>query len=280
MDRHFFWQTPVAGLLIVMLLPQPAFSESDSTTETGSDYQFARMDDGMDDTKPKHREEGGMAMENEKRMEMAHGFPHPFFNHMGIPDMVGMVSARVTGYRQGKDGEESSGDSGFHLEAGIYPRLGLHIRNNEIKQSPRTDVMLMYSVYQDEKGESGISIFGGALIPSGTIPKGQDDAIGAFGISGRKAVGEIAIFDGNIHYMPEMEMTEIGLSGIYKSSASLFPILEMEGKLTEDATMIYLLPALKFKLKPELFLGVGSQIPLTSDKEFDSRALIQIDAAW
>ena len=273
MDRGIFWQARAVNLFIAVLIPQLAFSEP------ATDQERAQAGMEMDNRKQGH-DENGMVMDNQGDMEMAHGFPHPFFNHMGIPDMVGMVSARVTGYRQGKSGEESSGDYGFHLEAGIYPRIGLHIRNNEVKQSPRTDVMLMYSVLQDAEGESGLSVFGGALIPSGTIPENQDDAIGAFGLSGRLMLSDSAIFDGNIHYMPEMEMTEIGLSGIYKSSSSLFPILELEGKLKEDETMIYLFPALKFKLRPELFLGVGSQFPLTSDKEFDNRALVQIDAAW
>ncbi len=278
MDRDIYRQIPAAGLLVIMLMPQLAFSKSNDSNK----QHYAQMDGAMSNMEQEHMGKGKMAMDRggEKRMEMAHGFPHPFFNHMGIPDMVGMVSTRITAYRQGAGGEESDGDYGFHLEAGIYERLGLHIRNNEVKQSPRTDVMLMYSVVQNAKGESGLSIFGGALIPSGTIPRGQDDAIGAFGVSGRMTLNEIAIFDGNIHYMPEMEMTEVGLSGIYKASSSLFPIVEIEGKITEDATMVYLLPALKFKLKPELFLGVGSQFPLTVDKEFDARALVQIDVAW
>ena len=274
MDRAYYRRMAAAGILVILLIPHPAFSEP------ATERPRAGMGGMMDNPKPEQGNMDGMAMGEGKRMEMAHGFPHPFFNHMGIPDMVGMVSTRITGYRQGADEEESSGDYGFHLEAGIYERLGLHIRNNEVKQSPRTDVMLMYSVLQDAEGESGLSIFGGALIPSGTIPRGQDDAIGAFGLSGRLMLSDSAIFDGNIHYMPEMEMTEIGLSGIYKASASLFPIVELEGKLTDETTIVYLLPALKFKLKPELFLGVGSQFPLTSDKEFDARALVQIDVAW
>ncbi len=280
MDRNIFRKISIVGILATILIPRLAFSESDNPADPPSEYRDSRMDGAMSDMQQKYMDKGKMATNMENRMEMAHGFPHPFFNHMGIPDMEGMVSARVTGYRQGADGEESSGDYGFHLEAGIYEHLGLHIRNNEIKQSPRTDVMLMYSVLQDAEGESGISIFGGALIPSGTIPNNQDDVIGAFGLSGRKVFGDTAIFDGNVHYMPEMEMTEIGLSGIYKASSSLFPIIEIESKVTEDTTMVSMLPALKFKLNPELFLGVGSQFPLTSDKEFDARALVQIDAAW
>jgi len=213
-------------------------------------------------------------------MEMAHGFPHPFFNHMGIPDRPGMVTVRTTGYRQGYGGEESRSDYGFHLEAGLYDRVGLHVRSNAINQNPRTDVMLMYAVVQDAEAESGVSVFGGALVPSGTIPEGQDDVVGAFGVAARKVFKDFAIFDGNVHYMPEMKMVETGFSGVFKATDSFFPIIELEGELSKDETVLYLLPALKLKLKPELFLGVGSQIALTSDREFDTRALLQIDAAW
>ncbi len=48
----------------------------------------------------------------------------------------------------------------------------------------------------------------------------------------------------------------------------------------EDETIFCLLPALKFKLKPALFLAVGSQIALTSYIEFDTRALLQMNVAW
>ncbi|HEB76889.1 MAG TPA: hypothetical protein ENJ04_11115 [Nitrospirae bacterium] len=223
---------------------------------------------------------GAMVMKADGGMEMAHGFPHPFFNHMGIPDMPGMLSVRATGYRQGRSGEESRSDYGFHLEAGLYDRVGLHVRSNAINQNPRTDIMLMYAVARDAEAESGVSVFGGALVPSGTIPEGQDDVVGAFGVAARKVLGDFAIFDGNVHYMPEMGMVEAGLSGVFKATDSFFPIVELEAELSSDETVLYLLPALKFKLKPELFLGVGSQVALTSDREFDTRALLQVDAAW
>ena len=235
-------------------------------------YGYAEIGEGVVGSQQERMDEGGMVMGKDGGTEMAYGFPHPFFNHMGIPDMPGMVSARITGYRQGYSGEDSAGDYGFHLEAGIYNRLGLHVRNNAIKQSSRTDVMLMYAVLQDAEAESGVSVFGGALIPSGTIPEGQDDVVGAFGVAGRKVFKDIAIFDGNVHYMPEMKMVELGLSGIFKATDSMFPIIEVSGELTEDETIFYLLPALKFKLKPEVFLGVGSQIALTSDRELDRKS--------
>jgi len=269
--RRLFFVSAVLAMAIIALTISSGYAQPG---EGGIDSPQARMDEGgmvMG---------GGMMMNKEGGAEMAHGFPHPFFNHMGIPDMPGMVSARITGYRQGYSGEDSASDYGFHLEAGIYNRLGLHVRNNAIKQSSRTDVMLMYAVLQDAEAESGVSVFGGALIPSGTIPEGQDDVVGAFGVAGRKVFKDIAIFDGNVHYMPEMKMAELGFSGIFKVTDYMFPIIEVAGELKKDETIFYLLPALKFKLKPEVFLGVGSQIALTSDREFDTRALLQIDTAW
>ncbi len=218
--------------------------------------------------------------ENEVTAEMAEGFPHPFFNHMGIPDMPGMVSIRVSGYRQGKRAEASKEDFGIHIEAGLYNRVGLHIRNSEIKESPRTDVMLMYSVIQDRGGKSGVSVFGGALVPSGTIPEKEEGVIGAFGVSGRYFLEKRAVFDGNIHYMPQMKMYEMGFSGIFKTGYRLFLMLEVDGKIRQNSSMFYLFPALKFKLKPEVFLGVGSQFPVSEEKEFDNRFLMQVDMAW
>jgi len=238
---------------------------------------FARQEHGgADSGETGHQvEEKGHAAE-----EVAHSFPHPFFNHLGMPDKPGMLSVRVTGYRQGYSEEPSRGDFAFHLETGLYDRLGLHIRNDAIKEGFRTDVMLMFTVLQDIEMESGVSVFLAGEVPSGTIPEGEDDVIGAFGIAARKVFGEMAIFDGNVHYVPKEEMVEYEVSGVLKATQYLFPVLELEGEVMEDESSLYLLPAMKFKLDPGRFLGVGSQIALTSDREFDTRALLQLDMDW
>lgn len=207
-------------------------------------------------------------------------FPHPFLVHMGISDKPGMLSMRLTGYRQGFSTESYQTDFAFHLETGLYNRLGLHVRNDAIKQEPRTDVMLMYTVLHDKKTESGISVFGAGLIPSGTIPEDEDKVVAAFGVGARKVFRDLAIFDGDVHYMPQMKMAEYEFAGVFKATQYFFPVLEIAGEIMKDGTTLYLLPALKFKLASGKFIGMGSQIGLTSNRDFDTRALIQLDVDW
>jgi len=225
--------------------------------------------------------ETGKMMEKVRSMEEEEEiFPHPFLIHMGISDKPGMLSLRLTGYRQGFNLEPYQTDFALHLETGLYNRFGLHIRNDAIKQEPRTDVMLMYNILQGKGAESGVSLFGAGLIPSGTISEDEDKIIGAFGIGARKVFRDLVIFDGDVHYMPQMKMAEYEFSGLFKGTQHFFPVIEIAGEIMKDETTSYLLSALKFKLAPGRFIGVGSQIGLTSSRDFDTRALLQLDMDW
>ncbi len=59
-----------------------------------------------------------------------------------------------------------------------------------------------------------------------------------------------------------------------------FPVLEVEGETHEGESPLAALAAVKFRLRRELFLGFGSQFGVNEDREFDNRALVQLDAAW
>jgi hypothetical protein len=171
-------------------------------------------------------------------------------------------------------------DFAFHLEAGLFSRLGLHVRNDDIKQDPRTDIMLMYTFIENRAGDSGLSVFGALEVPSGAIPMGEDKVVGAFGVSGRKVFGDVAILDADVHYMPQMKMAEYEISLMLKASTGFFPVIEAGGETMEGATSLYVLPGLKFKLAKGKFLGVGTQIGLTSMRDFDTRVLLQLDMDW
>jgi hypothetical protein len=215
-----------------------------------------------------------------QKEDSEHGFPHPFLAHMGIADMPGMVSLRASGYRQYMADNLSLTDFAFHLEAGLFSRLGLHVRNDDIKQDPRTDIMLMYTFIENRAGDSGLSVFGALEIPSGAIPMGEDKVVGAFGVSGRKVFGDIAILDADVHYMPQMKMAEYEACLVLKASTGFFPVIEAGGETMPGATTLYVLPGLKFKLAKGKFLGVGTQIGLTSIRDFDTRVLLQLDMDW
>lgn len=75
------------------------------------------------------------AMADKSRMQnedSEHGFPHPFLAHMGMADMPGMVSLRASGYRQYMADNLSLTDFAFHLGAGPFSRLGIHVLNDDV----------------------------------------------------------------------------------------------------------------------------------------------------
>ena len=221
-----------------------------------------------------------MELMGQEVAEDGHALPHPFLSHMGVPEGPGMVSLRMTGHRQGTRGEPSSGDVALHLEAGLMDRLGLHVHNDEITESNRTDVMLMYGLVQGGHGEGGVSLFGGGLVPSGSIPEGEEDVIGLFGVAGRVVLGETATIDGNVHYMPQMEMLEYALACVHRTTSSFFTVAELEGETEDGESMLHGLFGLKFPVGPGRFLGVGSQFGLTSESEFDARLMMQLDLSF
>ncbi len=121
--------------------------------------------------------------------------PHPFLSHMGIPDDPGNVSIRAAAYRQGRRGESTWTDGAFHLEAGLLPRLGVHIRSDAVMQDPRLDIMAAFAVLKDAAGESGVSIFAAGEVAAGNVPAGEKDVESAVGVSARKTLGA-ATLDG------------------------------------------------------------------------------------
>lgn len=73
-------------------------------------------------------------------------FVHPFFSHMALADPVGAVSFRFTGMER-REGETVGGDVGLHIEAGLLPRLGIHLRSDGIKSERFSEVMVMYNAF-------------------------------------------------------------------------------------------------------------------------------------
>ncbi len=217
---------------------------------------------------------------------MGHMLPHPFLSHMGLPDEPGSLSVRVAAYRQGRRGEPSWTDGAFHLEAGLLNRLGLHVRTDAVMQDPRLDIMLMFAALKDREGASGVSIFAAGEVPAGAVPSGEKDVESAFGLAGRKTFGDAATFDADVHYMPTMKMFEYEAAAVGSVSGYFYPVVEFSGEyFLKQETMpasssLYVLPAVKFKLKAGVYLGVGVQTGITETRDFDNRALLQLDSDW
>ncbi len=105
------------------------------------------------------------AQENDES-KMTDMFVHPFLAHMALPDKPGEMSLRLTAFQQ-RIGSTVGQDLVVHIEAGLLPGLGLHIRSDGIKTSPYSEVMVMYSFLHDATYTNGLSVFGQVSIPTG-----------------------------------------------------------------------------------------------------------------
>ncbi len=212
--------------------------------------------------------------------------PHPFLSHMGIPDEPGSVSIRAAVYRQGRRGENAWTDGAFHLEAGLLPRLGIHFRSDAVMQDPRLDIMAMFAVLRDEENANGVSVFAAGEVAAGTVPGGERDVESAFGLSGRKSFGSAVTADADAHYMPTMKMFEYEAAAVASVRGYFYPAAEFSGEymLSQEGmpatNSSYGFAGIKFKLKGAVYFGVGYQFGVTAEREFDNRALLQLDTDW
>jgi hypothetical protein len=200
-------------------------------------------------------------------------FVHPFFSHMALADPVGAVSFRFTGIER-KAGDTLSGDLGLHIEAGLLPRLGIHIRSDGIRSESFSEVMLMYNVFTTADDSFGVSVFGQVSIPTGRDASSENYK-GLFGVGIKQALAPIVVFNGDIHYDPANKMAEYEGSLVFKASQILYPILEARGEITRTGTSVYVLPAMKFRLGPHQDIGTGFQIGVSHLGEYDVEALLQ-----
>ncbi len=86
--------------------------------------------------------------------------------------------------------------------------------------------------------------------------------------------------DANIHVNIADKMAEYESSFIFKASEMIYPELELRGEITEEATSLYSLIGLKFRIADEIALGLGYQIPITKEREYDSQFLLTMGMAF
>lgn len=220
---------------------------------------------------------GTITGQEAEKSEMGDMFVHPFLTHMALPDPPGEMSLRVTPFQERYDGIVEQ-DMGLHLEAGLLRNLGLHIRSDGIKTSPYSEVMLMYSFLHDASLSKGMSVFGQVSLPTGPVKSNKLKYL--FGLSGRLTIPKIMVMDANIHANLADKMAEYESSFIFKASAMIYPELELRGEITEEATSLYSLFGLKFRVADEIALGLGYQIPIIKEREYDSQFLLTMGMAF
>ena len=217
-----------------------------------------------------------------------HAMAHPFLTHMGIPDGPGEASVRLT-YLARANGAQTGTDLAFHVEAGIVPRLGLHLRNDAIAGAASgeaghgTELMLMYALAQDKAATRGISVFAEAAVPT---PQGDGPPItAAAGIGARYMWRTRLLLDGIVHVDPMDGLDHLGAE--YEASAQVrvagrvFLIVEDSGEAGSMGSTNYLLPAVKVGLGHSgATIGAGAQFALTAERAWDRQASFQLDWAF
>ena len=86
--------------------------------------------------------------------------------------------------------------------------------------------------------------------------------------------------DANMHVNLADKMAEYESSFIFKASETLYPELELRGEITEEATSLYSLIGLKFRIADETAVGFGIQTPITKEREYDTQALFTLGMAF
>lgn len=206
-----------------------------------------------------------------------HALVHPFLVHMGMPDGPGEVSARIMSIEERNAGV-ANGTYGFHIEAGIVDRLGIHLRNDAIRTHTATEMMLQYAVLRSDDGQSGISLIGEVEFPTGSTVDNRTK--GLYGIS--FSYSRIPLFAVNsvVHYNPVEKMVEWEISFVGRLAKNIFPVLEFSGENSQDMTASNALFAWKFKIPNDNAIGVGYRLPLTKEREFESQLILQAELGF
>lgn len=97
--------------------------------------------------------------------------------------------------------------------------------------------------------------------------KGQENETGGMG---DLTIPNIIVMDANMHVNLADKMAEYESLFIFKASEKLYPKLGLRGEITQNATSLYSLVGLKFRIADATAIGVGIQVPITHEREYDT----------
>ena len=202
--------------------------------------------------------------------------PHPFFTHMGLPEGVGNFSLRLLGLATRAVGR-TDGDVAFHLETGLTPTIGLHIRNDRFRNNEKTEAMFQFAAYVSKDGMSGFAPIIEFEIPTKTGASGIGTLVGFTSSLGTSAWA----FNQVLHYDPREDMSDVSAALVFKVSRNVFPVVEILGAGGKGQfTTVNGLAGIKVRLRDWLTAGVAIQFPVTRAQNFSSQLAFGPDLEW
>lgn len=202
--------------------------------------------------------------------------PHPFFTHEGLPDAVGNFSLRGTALETRANGR-TKGDFAFHFETGLTKSIGVHIRNDQYRETPRTEIMFQFAAAVSEDGRSGIAPLIEFEIP--TRKEGERVA-SLIGFTSKLANSRIA-FNQVVHYDPRESGVDASASLVAGVTKRIYPVVEVLGMgASGSPTIVNMLTGVKVRVREGFLLGFAFQLPLTDARDFSSQLALQPDIEW
>ncbi len=201
-----------------------------------------------------------------------HALVHPFVAHMGMPDEPGEISVRLMSVTERNLGL-ASGTYGFHVEAGIADRLGLHLRNDAIATHNNTELMLQYALLKS--GENGVALIGEIEFPTGPTTDNQNKYLS--GLSFAYYWDSILSVNSVVHYNAPEKMAEWEIAFVGRMTEKMFPVLEFRGEAAKDMSTSHALLALKFKIPHGNAIGLAYQIPISINRDYDSQLITEVE---
>lgn len=202
--------------------------------------------------------------------------PHAFFTHEGLPDAVGNFSLRTAALATRMD-NRTRGDFSFHFETGLTKNIGVHIRNDQFRESPRTEIMFQFAAVTSKDGRSGFAPLIEFEIP--TRKEGERVA-SLVGFTTKLANSRIA-FNQVLHYDPREGGIDASASLVTGLTKRIFPVVELLGMgATGSPTVVNMLIGVKVRVRDGFLLGLAFQQPLTDAREFSSQLVLQPDIEW
>lgn len=204
-------------------------------------------------------------------------FPHPFFTHMGLPEGVGNFNLRTLGLATRADAQTKA-DFAFHLETGLTRVIGLHVRNDQFRENPRTEAMFQFAAFVSKDGMRGVAPLIEFEFPTKSGAGSRIQTLVGFTST---LGGRWAVFNQVLHYNPREDGVDASAAVVFKLGRRVFPVVELLGDGMRGApTVVNLLGGLKVRVREWLHLGLAVQFPLSSAKEFSWQGALGPDVEW
>ena len=198
--------------------------------------------------------------------------PMPFFTHMGIPYNVGTFGLRIAALPTKIDAKINT-EFNFQFETGLSKTVGLFIGGEGLFDDATLEAMFQFLVWKSKNGMNGIS-----PIIEFEFPLGKNATRRVYTLVGFASTfsNEHVAVNQVLHYSPLEDLAEGSVSVLVKVAKRVFLVSEISGVTQKNERPIFnLLTGIKFQITQKFFLGFAYQLPLTANRDYSSRYVIQ-----